>query len=257
MPGTISILKKTAAAVLPDPIYAALVRYRERQYLKDKVTRYTKGGSTQEIFSRIYSERAWGESGDPDDQFYSGEGSREAQVVNPYVQAIHQFLLALDKKPDVVDLGCGDFYVGSKVRELCGRYIACDIVPPLIEFNKTKYQSLDVDFRVLDLTRDDLPTADVLFIRQVLQHLSNKDIKRVLPQIAKKFKYLVLTEHLPATGTFVPNLDVPTGPLFRADIGSGIVLTRKPFNLKVKEETILCEVPQMEAVIRTTLYKLN
>jgi SAM-dependent methyltransferase len=164
------------ATVLPNPVYAALVRYRDRQSVKNKVTQYTKERSTREIFLKIYSEKKWGESGDPDDRFYSGAGSREAEVVGPYVQAIHQFLLAFDKKPDIVDLGCGDFFVGSKVRELCGKYIACDIVEPLIEFNKVKYRSLDVDFRILDLTTDDLPTANVLFIRQVLQHLANKDI---------------------------------------------------------------------------------
>ena len=32
-----------------------------------------------------------------------------------------------------------------------------------------------------------------------------------LPQISRKYKYLVLTEHLPATEPFTPNLDIPTG----------------------------------------------
>ena len=48
------------------------------------------------------------------------------------------FLLSLPKKPDVVDLGCGDFVIGSKLRKFCNKYIAVDIVDELINFNKKK-----------------------------------------------------------------------------------------------------------------------
>ena len=85
-------------------------------------------------------------------------------------------------------MGCGDFVVGSKIRSLCNQYIACDIVAPLIEYNKKKYQPLNVDFRTLNLISDNLPSADVVFIRQVLQHLSNIEIKNIIPKLAQNFK---------------------------------------------------------------------
>ena len=94
-----------------------------------------------------------------------------------------RFLRTLDYKPDVVDLDCGDFHVGSRLRCLCSGYVACDIVEPLIAFNAKTFEGLGVDFRTLDLTKDELPSGEVVFVRQVLQHLSNDDIARALPGI--------------------------------------------------------------------------
>ena len=154
-------------------------------------------------------------------------------------------------------MGCGDFVVGSKIRPLCGLYIACDIVAPLIEYNKNKYQKLNVDFRTLNLNSDNLPSADVVFIRQVLQHLSNSDIKNIIPKLAQNYKYLVLTEHLPITENFIHNLDMDTGPNLRLELDSGVVLTSPPFNLEVEDKKIMFEVPLRGGVVTTTIYKLK
>jgi hypothetical protein len=145
-----------------------------------------------------------------------------------------------DNRPNVVDLGCGDFHIGAQIRGLCGAYAACDIV----------------DFSVIDLTTDILPGGDIVFIRQVLQHLSNDQIIKALPRIASTYKYLILTEHLPAAKTFIANLDKPTGPDNRLGQNSGIVLTKPPFNLAVKEEKVICETMEGGGVIRTWLYRL-
>ena len=138
-----------------------------------------RGLSTQETFSRIYETGAWGRSDDLSTPFCSGRGSRDNVIVSIYVNAVRDFLSKFDKKPSVVDLGCGDFYVGSQIRAWCGDYTACDIVPHLIEHNKKQYKALAVNFRQLDVIRDELPDADVAFIRQVLQHLSNNQILEV------------------------------------------------------------------------------
>jgi len=95
---------------------------------------------------------------------------------------------------------------------------------------------LDVDFRVLDITNDALPKADVAIIRQVLQHLSNEQILQALPRILSAYKYVILTEHLPAREGFEPNVDKPAGPDIRLGIDSGIVLRRPPFNIPFLEQ---------------------
>lgn len=213
--------------------------------------------STREVFEKIYETNAWGRPEDPEQKFYSGTGSHDGLVASTYLNAVRGFLQCLDAKPDVVDLGCGDFSVGSQVRPLCQRYIACDIVAALIEFNKRKFGSLDVDFRTLDLTRDELPPADIVFVRQVLQHLSNAQIKRALPQLANRYRYLVLTEHLPAKEEFVPNVDKPAGPGIRLQLESGVVLTSAPFLLQPRNEDRLCQVEEDGGMIRTTLYTLS
>ena len=244
--------KKAIRTLLPDSLLIAFNRFRMRIVLGEYKTLTTK-----EAFTRIYTTNSWGKSNDPSDKYYSGSGSRNRDVVEVYIRSIDTFLRSFATKPDVVDLGCGDFSIGSRVRALCANYIACDIVEPLIAFNKEKFGSLNVDFRVLDITADELPLGEVVFIRQVLQHLSNEMIEKVLPRLLSKYKYLVLTEHLPAGESFPYNLNIRTGPYFRLFLNSGIVLTKPPFNLQPLEETKLCQGPDCGGIIQTTLYKLS
>ncbi len=208
-----------------------------------------------EIFSEVYNRKAWGVANDTSAPFYSGPGSSEGTVVAGYVNAVSEFLRGLGK-PDAVDLGCGDFKVGSQIRPWCDLYTACDAVPELIDFNSRTYKQLDVDFRVLDITADALPEGDVVFVRQVFQHLSNAAIAKAMAKIIARYKYLVLTEHVPALAWFVPNVDIATGAGTRLMIGSGVVLTNPPFNLKVTSERTLCESPQFSGLIKTVVYTL-
>src|SRR5690606_31565392 len=90
------------------------------------------------------------------------------------------------------------------LRMFCSDYIACDIVPDLIEFNKKKYRTHNVDFRVVDLVTDVLPAGDIVFIRQVLQHLRNSQIKQLIPKLVQNYKILILTEHLASSNAFAP-----------------------------------------------------
>ena len=243
--------KSIIKALLPAPIRQTVLEYRARQRFPEY-----RALTTEQVFAKIYDDGAWGRSPDPEQRFFSGSGSHEPAVVDAYVEAVRRFLQSLGGRPDAVDLGCGDFGVGSRIRDLCGRYVACDIVTPLIEFNRQRYASLDVDFRVLDLTTDDLPRGDVVFIRQVLQHLSNEQILRALPQISTRFTHLVVSEHLPAGKAFSPNIDKAAGPGIRLSVESGVVLTDAPFNLRPKSERVLCEVPESGGVIRTLAYRL-
>jgi SAM-dependent methyltransferase len=221
-----------------------------------KVDPQYKGLPAREVFRKIYEEGVWGKSDDPDQRYYSGDGSHNKVVVDTYVSAVCTFLSELKVKPCVVDLGCGDFHIGSRIRNMCETYIACDIVPELISFNREKYKRLDVDFRVLDIAKDKLPEADVVFVRQVLQHLTNSQIESILPKFSRKYKYLVLTEHLPGATQFTPNLDMAAGAGTRLYATSGIVLTARPFSLKVKEERQLCSVREGSGELRTTSYEL-
>jgi len=249
--GSLSV-KTTLKRIIPRSLLELRRRYIERRY-----ERSLKDLPTDEIFGRLYRDGFWGKSDDPEQKFFSGSGSHDPKVVNTYVSAIENFLNSLDESPDVVDLGCGDFAVGKKIRRLCRRYVACDIVPSLIAWNTDVHNALNVDFRVLDLTKDELPPGGVVFIRQVLQHLSNDQIIGVLPKLAKTYRYLVLTEHLPGADNFVPNVDKQPGPSIRLELNSGVVLTKPPFDLQVLEERVLCEVGEYGGLIRTHLYRLN
>lgn len=212
--------------------------------------------STQEVFTKIYTDGYWGKSTDPDNPFFSGRGSHTSHIVDSYIDSVGSFLSSLPEKPSVLDLGCGDFNVGSRLRDFCSQYVACDIVAPLIEHNKKKFKDIDVDFRVLDFIEEEIPKSEIIFLRQVLQHLSNAQILRALPKLSSSCRYLLITEHAPNNSDFRPNLDKPTGPGIRLAYGSGIVLTEAPFNLRPKSHRILNEIESGDGIIRTILYEM-
>jgi len=244
-------MKKLIKKIVP----AGILKWRHDILLQKELASHDEsfaGKSPKEIFSKIYAQKMWGGA---TSDYCSGHGSHLKAHVDPYVQSVSEFLGQLPKPTDVVDLGCGDFNVGRQIRCKATRYIACDVVPDLIERNKTVYADLDVDFRVVDITEDDLPQGDVVIIRQVLQHLSNAAIMKVVKKL-RKFRYLVLTECVPS-GDFVPNVDQLTGSYSRLARGvpSGVVLTSAPFSMSVKSEKLICETPEQHGSLKVIVYE--
>ncbi len=232
---------------------------RKERRTKRELQRYAKA---KDVFTRVYEIGCWGRSKEVGDRYYSGAGSHADEAVTPYVSAVCGFLKSLEEKLDAVDLGCGDFAIGSRIRPYCGKYIAADVVEGLIKRNKEKYVNMGVEFRAMDIINDDLPKGDVVFIRQVLQHLSNSEIAKVVAKLPTRYRFLILTEHLPLSDSFAPNLDKAHGFDIRLELEkepSGIVLTEPPFNLKAVRTTPLCEafedVEDRKGIIRTNLYE--
>jgi hypothetical protein len=211
------------------------------------------GNDAAEIFSRVYRNNLWGRRWGQ--KFCSGPGSHDETVVGPYAQAVREFLAELPRPPDVVDLGCGDFQVGRRIRQACGSYVACDVVPELIRYNSKAFAGQHVEFKCVNIIEDDLPEGEVVFLRQVLQHLSNEQIARVLPKLTR-FRFVVITEHLPGSPEFVPNLDHQIGSGIRVTRNSGVVLTAPPFDFKVASERHLCSVRYGADVIKSIAYGL-
>jgi SAM-dependent methyltransferase len=214
-----------------------------------------------DLFGQIYRDSLWGTSPDTGETFYSGHGSHDPMLVMPYLYSVrgflHGFHLHNGRRPDVLDIGCGDFTIGARLADLANWYLACDVVAQLIDRNRKRFRRDGLEFLVLDATRSAPPDADITVIRQVLQHLSNEQIAAILERLPEHCSYLVVTEEVPGKKDFVPNLDMLPGPGVRAEHGSGVVLTAKPFSLAVVEEVVLCDVPFGESRIRTSLYKLR
>jgi len=253
----LSKLKLVVKAMLP----AAILRWRSARIEAKRLAARQRtldaefsGMPASAVFSSVYASDVWGTGGSGD--FYSGSGSHSPEVVDLYVEAVGRFLAAMPGKPAVVDLGCGDFNVGRELRDQCARYVACDVVPDLIKRNQDAFAALDVEFLCLDMADDPLPDGEVVFIRQVLQHLDNARISKLVKKLSM-YKFLVLTEHLPAAATFRPNVDKQIGAGTRLGLSSGIVLTAPPFNLQVKSQRVLCEVPEGSGVIRTIALQLR
>ena len=129
-------------------------------------------------------------------------------------------------------------------------------MPDLIAHNKTAFRAENLEFQVLDIAAEDLPSGDCAILRQVLQHLSNAEIKSVVEKLYN-YKYVIVTEHLPEV-SFEPNKDIISGQGIRLKKKSGVNITAPPFNFKAREEKQILSVqsPGFKGVLVTTLYRV-
>lgn len=219
--------------------------------LKNKIVRSVKTclnrfKSPQSVFSEIYKNKSWSGAVEAKnvDSFCSGAGSSLEEVVDSYIFDIKNFLTNNDIKTEIcVDMGCGDFRVGRRLREICGKYIGVDVVPELIQYNNKNYSDRNTIFLCLDIISDDLPKGDICIVRQVFQHLSNAQIKKALNNLSH-FKHVIITEHLPNDSEVVrKNIDKVQGLDIRYDRGSGVFLDSGPFNIPTDKQTVVSKIP--------------
>ena len=240
-------IKKIVKKNTPDFI---LNIYR-KSILKKKIENISKL-SREEKFSYIYKNNIWGGR----ENFNSGDGSHNPNIIQPYIEIVKKFLEKNDK-PTLIDCGCGDFNVGKNFLSSSKKYYAIDIFQDIIDLNKSKFKHENLQFLKLDIVEDNIPSGDVCIVRQTLQHLSNQDIHSFLKNIKNKFKFLLVTEHLP-DGKFKSNIDMKTSFLIRPLFNSGILLHEKPFEIKFKhmDELLRVSAAPDEGVISTILYEL-
>jgi SAM-dependent methyltransferase len=205
-------------SVISNGIYATLSK---------KIRRYiNRLRSPKGVFNDIYSRNRWGgERG----EMYSGSGSRGEAAVQ-YANYVKDFILSNNIK-SVVDLGCGDFFIGQQIAIVVESYVGIDVVPSLIEFNNKKFGSDNVSFICADITSDNLPEGTLCLVRQVLQHMSNAQIARLLSRL-RKYELVIITEHQPGVEDLkIPNIDKVHGDDTRLYKGSGVYLDKDPFNV--------------------------
>jgi SAM-dependent methyltransferase len=137
------------------------------------------------VFERVYESHLWAK----DDS--SGEGSNESQR-QPYLKLVNKFVQD-NGITSVVDAGCGD---GNIIRRIVAEKItAVDVYSPHIERCRKEAPSITwLDFD-LDKDRESLPSADLLLMKDVLQHLPNEMVVSLLDYVVAsgKWKYVLLT----------------------------------------------------------------
>jgi hypothetical protein len=247
-------MKRLIKKLIPGAVFVFLNEVKIAQENRQNAHR-----TVQDVFTDIYRDKKWGGK---NANFFSGDGSTEA-VIQPYVQLIIDFLKAnAAAKPKVIDLGCGDFEVGRQLISYCSEYMGIDIVPALIERHQCSGYGDHVTFRCMNIIDDPLPSGDICFLRQVLQHLSNAEITKILPKL-EQYKAVFITEHYPSDNPqIVPNKDIVHGSGIRLYANSGVYLNQPPFNIPPQALELVLEVPGRGAskgydpgVIRT--YKLT
>jgi SAM-dependent methyltransferase len=226
-----------------------IVRAVSSRWQKWQKASHYKRLSVSEAFADIYRSHAWGSvEGRP---FCSGDGSIREEAVGPYCAMVRDFIADNNIKR-VVDLGCGDFAVGSRLISPAVHYVGVDVVPDLIHYNRQYFGAPGIEFRCINIIDDQLPLpqGDLCLVRQVLQHLSNAQILKTLKAL-RRYRYVIATEHVYAGAGLRRNRDKPQGPGTRIPRRSGVFLESSPFNCpaKLMLEVSLAESQVLRSVV--------
>ncbi|HVV17711.1 MAG TPA: class I SAM-dependent methyltransferase [Polyangia bacterium] len=155
--------------------------------------------SVSEIFGEIYRNDRWNGG--------SGPGSLPG-VNRPYVRFI-QSMLRLNDVRTVVDLGCGDWQFSRGIDWGTTEYLGLDVVPHIVERNRRVYGTPSVSFAVAPPEANQLPSADLLLVKDVFQHLSNRRVQEHVA-VFPKFKYVLVT-NCSKKSRHLLNTDIPDG----------------------------------------------
>ena len=176
-----------------------------------------------DVFSQIYKNGEWGRNAEGEG--ISGMGSVPANAL-PYMKMLQEFIIKYQIK-SAVDIGCGDWELSKLIHWGAIDYYGYDAAAEVIANNISRYGSANRHFYACDAIHTELPSADLLICKDVLQHLPNSYISDFLRQL-DKYKYCLITNDI----AFEPqydrklNLDIPMGS------GRCIDLTQAPFNIK-------------------------
>lgn len=136
------------------------------------------------VFADIYENDAWGCG--------SGAGSL-ASVTIGYRHFIESFI-HLNNIRTVVDCGCGDWQFSRFIDWGGARYLGYDVVPSVIAANTAAFATPPrVEFRHYGGDFAELPAADLLICKDVLQHLSHRRIGDFIEATRGRFRHSLIT----------------------------------------------------------------
>lgn len=113
----------------------------------------------------------------------------------PLKSEVIRLLKGLEIK-SIVDVPCGTMGWADDLKPVLQKYIGVDINPKNIEENREKYGSSTFLFQNLDISKDLLPQAELIFCHDALNFFTPNEIKAALLLFKKSgAKYLLLTLH--------------------------------------------------------------
>jgi SAM-dependent methyltransferase len=144
-------------------------------------------------FTEIYRKNLFGGA-----ESISGPGSNLLQteeIRRRLPDLFHRYAIA-----SVLDAACGDFFWMKHVCLDNVSYLGVDIVAPIVTLNANRYGNGTVEFRLLDVTRQPVPRADLIICRDLLVHLDYAHAKRAIANFRASGSAYLLATTFPAHG---------------------------------------------------------
>jgi SAM-dependent methyltransferase len=169
-------------------------------------------GDVSSVFNIIYEKSIWGKG--------SGGGSNFRNA-RPYCEYLQKFLTDYEIK-SVIDYGCGDWRISEHINWGNIRYLGIDVVSSLIEHNTREHGKENIKFMFANILDPGvfLPPADLFILKDVLMHLSNENVIKIL-SIAAQYPYVLITDDYSNK-----NVDCQNGDTRPLDV------RREPFYIK-------------------------
>lgn len=142
-------------------------------------------------FTEVYEKRMW-----LSQESVSGSGSeRSSGQVRHALDLLDRFTREFGLR-SIADVPCGDFNWMPLFLDQHPEvdYVGYDVVPALIAENRARFPGRR--FEVLDITRKAPAQADLVFSKDMFNHLSHDDVWAALRNmVASRPKYLLLTNN--------------------------------------------------------------
>jgi SAM-dependent methyltransferase len=184
------------------------------------------------VFSNIYAKGVWGNG--------SGAGSDPTNV-EEYVRFLQDFIRTRGIR-SIVDCGCGDWQLMRNF-DLAGvDYLGIDLVPDVVARNQSEFGRPGVRFELGNFSEMELPSADLVLCKDVLQHLPDQNVFRFLAGL-DRFKYALLTNDLGRNADRDATLAASSWHFAPID------LTAAPFSLRARE---VCRTMGIKATLLVT-----
>lgn len=180
----------------------------------------SEASAAPEVFNAIYRDKVWGQNAEGKGSSGSGSTLRSTAVYRTYLQNF----LKEHKIRSVVDAGCGDWEFSKDIDWTGIEYTGLDVVASVIEADQKKYSAKNIKFAVANIVTDELPAADLIISKHVLQHLPNADVAKFLVQLPK-YRHVLLTNAVNPQTFTAENRDISIGAFRSFDP------TQPPFNL--------------------------
>ncbi|MEA5441399.1 class I SAM-dependent methyltransferase [Cyanobium gracile] len=194
--------------------------------------------STKDAFTRIYQRDTWGGG--------SGQGSRP-EFNGEYIATLQRFL-RLNHIRSVVDFGCGDWQFSRLIHWGDITYTGIDIVDSVVAANSDLHASDSIRFQLFEDLAN-LPPADLILVKDVLQHLPNHLVREYLDHFKAHYRWLIITnDDLPHSelnrdieaGAWRPlRLDLPPFEEHCSTLAQWVVLTEASMSLHRKRAELI------------------